>query len=212
MQILILAAGDNERWWGRVPKQLVQIEGKPLIRRTVEQVIERAEPVVITHNPAIQAAVPYFAGPEASRYITETLLSTAYLWQGRTIILLGDVIYSDETIKAIFANRKPVAVFGRKWEIFAVAFNKQMSKKVIKALELAIANGEAGGRAKLWEFYHAYCEMSLTEVHYLEDKIFVPVEDYTDDIDTLEQYGDFLQANSWAGSKSMSDIVREYGL
>jgi hypothetical protein len=208
---LIMAAGDNTRWNGRIPKQLAEIGGQPLIQRTYRQAsLYRGSPIIVTHNPAIKALELNCFEPQFRRWIVETLLSTRQLWQERTAVLLGDVIYSDYTMRLLLANRDPLAVYGFKWEIVGLSFDSEAWGDVILALENAKHNAEKGGRGKLWEFYRSYCHIPLEATDYVECSVFNEVEDYTNDIDSMQEYWLFLQNNPWAGKKEMTDIVREY--
>lgn len=204
----ILAAGESKRWKGRTPKQLIGFDGETIIGRIARQL--KANAVVVTHNMSIRRIFrrPTLR-PQEHRWITETLLSTEYVWwQDRIRIFLGDVIYSDEAMVTILKSRAPLAVFGRPWEIFALSFDKAAQPEVIKALKLTISQAEAGDRGKLWEFYRNYAGLDVTDKHVLEDKIFHHITDWTDDIDTLQDYCDFMQKNRPQGP-SVSEILRD---
>lgn len=213
MICLILAAGNGDRWDGSIPKQLVQIRNKPLINGTIRQV-EHIEHCIVTHNKEIIGALngsDHFE-PKQRRWITETLLSTRSLWRERTLILLGDVVYSDEAIDLMLDCTKPLSVFGCKWEIFGLSFSLENSIKVAGALRAAREHAEqGGGRGKLWEFYRTYCGIPLSNTQTLEKEVFVPINDLTNDIDAIEEYYLHLQAYPLLGRKSMDDIIREIG-
>lgn len=201
-RVLILASGQHHRWQGQRAKQLVPIAGEILLERTQRQV--GGPCVTVTHLPAIQRfAQEHFVTP-MRRWTVETLATTCTLWQERTIVLLGDVCYSDEAMEAILAYDGRLAVFGCEWEIFGLSFHTDICTSinawpsVNMALKIALADAYRGGRGKLWEFYRAYCGFPLAEER-LEDEIFIYVDDYTTDFDTIEEYRSFLVANPWAG-------------
>lgn len=104
MRVLILCAGDATRWgnYKNAPKQLVTIEGEVLLHRTVRQVIARGvrDVVVVGTDDrfAVNGARLFIpenrtpTGTEADKF-----LSSRDEWHptGRTIILYGDVWYSN---------------------------------------------------------------------------------------------------------------------
>lgn len=203
MIVLILAAGDGSRWYNNDrPKQLALIRGKPIIQRTID-LVGICNSVVITHDADIQVEVDEFFIPAKREWTVDTFLSTKELWSGRTVVLLGDVIYSPESIWTILSCSDDVAVFGGKDrpgkddEIFGVSFNTIGKNRVNAALSVALQDARANGRGKLWEFYRALCGRDL-RMHYIDGSIFHSIDDYTDDIDDLGQYEQFLQSNSWA--------------
>lgn len=207
--ILILAAGEHKRWHAGVPKQLVRIGDEVLLRRMQRQVGDRA--VVVTHRDDIKAMSDHWIEPERRDVIAATLVSTHLHWVGRVCILLGDVIYAPGTMRRILSCVSDCAVFGQRWEIFALSFDSEAVGLGIKwACNMAIAYYEEGkdhigkpgwsqkGRAKLWEVYRIFCGLRIDSMT-LEHNIFQFVkEDYTDDIDTVEEYHAFLDANAWA--------------
>lgn len=212
MICLILAAGDSDRWKGRIPKQLIQIRNEPLISGTIRQIRHKRH-YIITHNQEIIGALngsEHFE-PKQQRWITETLLSTKSLWGERTLVLLGDVIYSDEAIDLMLNCTKPLSVFGCKWEIFGLSFSGQNINEVRTSLSVAIEHAEQGGRGKLWEFYRTYCGIPLSNTQTLEKEVFVPIDDRTNDIDSIEEYFLHLQACPSLGRRSMRNIIREIG-
>ena len=192
---LVLAAGAHERWSGQRAKQLVAIANELLLERTQRQAGDNC--IVVTHLPAIQRHSRAYFIPENHRWTVETLLSTKCKRGDRTVVLLGDVVYSDEAMARILAFDGPVAVFGCQWEIFAVSFSAKAQFAVEAALTVALVDAHQGGRGKLWEFYRAFCGFPLAEP-ILEGEIFQFITDYTDDIDTVQEYYAFLDKNPWA--------------
>jgi hypothetical protein len=217
--ILILAAGELERWHAAMPKQLVDIGGEVLLRRTRRQTGNRA--IVVTHRDDIKEMSGHWIEPERRDVIAATLVSTHLHWVGRVCILLGDVIYAPGTMKRILSCGLDFATFGRRWEIFALSFDSDAVGLGIKwACNRAIAFYEEGkdhagdpewaqkGRAKLWEVYRIFCGLLVDRMS-LEHQAFQFVRgDYTDDIDTIEEYNAFLDANAWADSGHRLKAIR----
>jgi hypothetical protein len=124
------------------------------------------------------------------RWTVETMLGTAPYWQKRTIVLLGDVVYSKAVMDRIFTCRDSIRVFGNELEIFGVSFSRMDWSDIIGALETAITHAENGGPGKLRKFYQAYCGLDLDGSD-MEKSIIdwvCHVTDYTMDVDTPEDY------------------------
>ncbi len=154
---VVPAAGRSERWGNYlgVPKQLATVgrpESTPLIVRTVrllaEAGIERR--VVVAHDPAIADAVSSLAQaehPQSHRFLSETLLSTGSFWSDRTLVLLGDVFFTRNSIDAMVQAPPGLHFFGidynspphrrgRRPEIFAMAFDRSVHDEMNRALLL----------------------------------------------------------------------------
>jgi len=207
MKAFIMAAGAGERWDADFPKELVFIAGEPVLWRTLRQLDERGiDAVVVTHKPEIQQLVPgrfteNKRAPFPDETIVETMFNTRELWEGRTIILLGDVLFSDETLSAILAEDAAVKVYGSRnpYEIFALTFTDHA--RVIKAAEEALAHGRAGFRCKMWEIYRILCGFSPHNRHAFDRVIWRVVSDsYSTDFDYVSRYEGFLEENPWARS------------
>jgi len=199
MRILIFAAGPIKRGWTEsAPKQLALIEGRPLILRTLDQLGER-EAVVVTHNEAIQRAVPVFFDPPAHRWWAETLLSTISLWKERTTVLNGDVVFSPEALRAIMDSKSDIRFYGTKDEAFGVTFVKRHWEKVIASAKQAVDYNTAVKKCLVWHFYRAFNGLPLDgHTHNPDAYQVAPLDDYTIDIDSVRRYKKFLEANTWA--------------
>lgn len=104
---LILCAGNGSRWgeYLGVPKQLITINNETLLDRTVRLLNKNGnnniEIVFNDHRVMLNHCA--FYRPSKSQWIVETLLSTRDLWKGQTIILLGDVFYTERAIQLSLA-------------------------------------------------------------------------------------------------------------
>jgi len=186
---IILAAGDQSRWeqdhdLGVSHKQLIDIAGEKLIDRIVRQCRDRGrEPLIITHHQAIVEAVDASYCPVVSRRWTcDTLLHSPWGW--RTIVLLGDTLYSRTVMDRIFAAP----------EIYGLVFTREVYIQIIEALTAAIRHAEKGGPGKLRKFYQAYCGINL-ETNKMESEVLdwvCNVSDYTTDFDTPDDYHNFI--------------------
>lgn len=199
----IMAAGHAVRFSGST-KQLFKIGNETVIERIVRQVLDRGSlPVVVTIHDDIRSVVqcPVFT-PKVHDVVCESILSTSHLWFGRTTILLGDVVYSRDTMDRIFScNAEDVIVFGNFWERFAVSFNSfSVGDKVRFHLgETArLANKEKKTGGKVGHFYRHYVGFPLDE-NKTEPYHFRTVNDYTNDLDSLEFYNNFVREVVQAG-------------
>jgi hypothetical protein len=193
MIVLILAAGESVRWQGDTLKQLMPFAGETVLARMIRQAEPYAEVTVISHEPDIQAAsAGRYYDPPNHRWLVETLLSTVILWDPRTVVLLGDVIYSDEAIQTIMSCDKNVTVYGNRAELFALSFTEACVARVQAVLGQCLVDAHKSGLGKLWQFYRAFCGFPLNAA-YFEERIFRMIDDYTDDIDTLEDYRAFCE-------------------
>lgn len=196
--VLILAAGEARRFNG-ISKQLLHIKKENILDRIVRQCRNRDEvPCVVTYSDSDidhyckHKLYPIYY-PESHKVTSDTFYNTRNLWNGRTIILLGDVIYSKSMMDLIFNEKKPIRVIGNTWEVFAITFDKTVHEKIKETLKLAIATHPG----KLRTFYKLYCgfhpEEPEIEGQALEDDIFCYMNDWSRDVDTEQEYAAFMR-------------------
>lgn len=202
VSIIVLANGDQSRWpEGSPPKQLLEVDGVPLIRRIVdrfEDVMRPAEVLVATSDPRIIAVAGgmHVRGVGATVNQLETLLKMRPFWGAtRTICLLGDVFYSEAAINTIASCHKRVAFYGRRLqsattgkaygELVAMAWRSKLDDRMAQSLQ----NWQE--RPLLWSPYRDFASLWLPEgENYL---LHVPgclteIDDFTDDFDTPEDW------------------------
>lgn len=207
-QVFILAAGRHRTWSAPYPPQLSDIGGEPLIVRTLRQLQECSEDevgaIVVTGNPAIAETVGdraevFDPGP-LKRWMAETITSTIPLWDAQRITFaMGDVIFSDEAIAAILAERGEVHLYAApKREAFAFTFDIGQAAFVKTHLSIALEDALLHrGSGHVWELYRSCCGLDLHVARW-DDRIWRPVTDYTDDMDKVGQLRDFWKRNPWA--------------
>jgi len=185
--IIILASGTQERWKGEGLKQLSLINNVPLIERTLDQLDNKA--VVITVHRELMK-YPYYI-PSGCRWTVETFLSTQSLWGDRTIVLLGDVLYSEADLKTILDYDGDHSVFGSflQGELFAFSFSHTVNSKILFHLKRVIFHAQFGGRGKLWELYRSLVGLPL-HWHRKRDH-FVEISGSTD-FDTYDEYKQYI--------------------
>ena len=161
---VILCAGEAIRYGGDM-KQLLEVDGRPLIMRMLSQLKDRGVPTwLVTHKAkAYQEAgieATYFE-PAGRRWTIETLASTRELWGvDQTIILLGDVYYSDACVDLLI-NGETLFYCGYE-EIWGLSIMSRRYKKVERILTQTLAKAmlQSGGiqhhQGQIWRFYRVW--------------------------------------------------------
>jgi len=155
MKFFILAAGEQTRWGEQGFKQLVLIDNAPLLQRTISQFSSHGELFVVTHHNELSEFCRQLnvkvIDPLDHRFTASSALSTYKHWKGRTVILLGDVLYSDEAVAKIVACKERFKVLGSTvyGEIFAMTFTDKSG--VSSSMRRTVRDAVQGGRGKLWE-------------------------------------------------------------
>lgn len=190
---LIMCAGDAERWMSWPLKQFVSIDGEKLIYRTHRQLEElMVKHFVVTHMFSYYIDIKTIT-PKHRRTLCQSILSTQAYWLANTKILLGDVMYSDETIADIIMCQDPVKFFGSAREVYGLSFMNRA--RVLMALQsVTLSKNRSVSRGKLWNLYyhlsglphHIHTEPANSDIYEL-------VTDYTRDFDTREDYLKFVK-------------------
>jgi len=206
---LILCAGRNSRWNGYrnvARKHLIEIEGEILLNRTVRliQPFHRNRTVVVinesdrlAYTSASNRHVEFFSIQPASTLHTEAYkyLSSSSLWNadGKTIVLLGDVWYSEEAIKQIFnPSLTSWTAFGRSYgsqwtgcpygELFAQSFYQfDENLENLCRLDAMYRLGTCYRSASGWAHYNLMIGVNPNQ-HTVGSR-FVEIDDFTEDFD-----------------------------
>lgn len=221
MIAFILAQGENSRWRARNGKVKLVGEfppykhmipmgkyGAPNIART--KIMMRThgyigDLVSIARHEASAGGNNAELG-EPTGPILQTVAMCAPS-PGRIIILLGDVVYSHSLIDAILDDMAKVRFYGRIGpnkvtkkqvsEIFALAIEDEWKERVVKACEGLIRRGGLSVDPKLWHLYFHLNGIDIDEVpedKYINEDMFYHVDDYTDDIDSVEEFSEFYMS------------------
>ncbi len=205
-RVVILASGVGQRWEAIEHKQLVNVHGQPLLLRTIEQIQQRwdTRPAVMTHHVAIAEMVEAVADvvelpASERRWTVETALSSREHWGEPTLLLAGDVYWTDQAMDlACGLNRGgPVRFLTTQCaagqDILGIWFRRRHRNKIAKALHHARQHALIrGGGGKLWQAYRSLCGYPLTR-HWLDAVHAIPIDDETTDFDSLLDYQAFLQ-------------------
>lgn len=202
MTTLILAAGQGSRWGNYlgVPKHMIPIKGEPLIHRTQRilaatgandvYVVCRDSTYVL---PPSQRATPQ----EVEREWVHEQEESRYLWSksGRTILLYGDVYYSEDLLSRIvhepaddwkvYARYGASAHTGKHHgEMFGWVFRPEHHRQLDAARNVAISYTENGlwWRCVGWELYRI--AMGQVPWSHCRDEVhLVDYDDVSDDFD-----------------------------
>jgi hypothetical protein len=205
--ILIMAGGDNWRFKALWPKEISLIKGYPLIARTIRQVQARGYQniEVVTHKPEVIAS----AGKKVAiynNYKPYLISAVANLFRqhaSRTIVLLGDVIWTDTALETVLACWDEVRFWGligekKKHEIFALTFTDFSRVKAFFEKAILYNNTHNLGKlaGKLWLAYRAGLNVKRLEEHYI-GPLFTQITDGTTDIDSLAEYEAVKDLEIW---------------
>ena len=197
MRVIITCAGDQSKWGNHlgVPSHLVPVAGEPLLNRTVRQALTLTDDVIVTAPEGderydVPGAALHCPGPAGNEYE-----STRHLWDedGRTVLLLGDVYFTDRAIRTIRDhNENAYRVFGRRGgsnftgtpygEIFAVSWWPEQHALLDQHLDRIAGMTKAG-----WRLLRSIQGTPLGR-HTTRRPWFVRVNDWTDDFDFPADY------------------------
>jgi hypothetical protein len=195
MRIIIAAAGEGERWnnFRNTPKHLVNIEGEVLLHRTYKQFKKHCNDIVIIAKDnayAIEEAT--LEKPLEGDWMDfGKIYSSNHLWSNeRTVIVFGDVYFTDEAVEKIISNQDDYKFFMRKGpskytgkghkEIFAFAFNGGMNEKIKQYIQELIDIKQGGAGA--WRLYLHMHNIKHSQ-NYFKTNGYVEINDWTDDFD-----------------------------
>ena len=203
LNVIVLANGGQTRFPASAsPKQLLEVDGEPIVRRTVREFARRlaCQVKVVTGNPAIidalsRAQLPVvILTPGPTPHALASLQAVRSDWGARTLCLFGDVYYTDAAIETIASCERELAFFGRRiqskftgkghGEIVAVAWNRAHAAAMQRSLEYW------RDRPLFWSVYRDFAGLWDIEDNYLlrETPLFIDIDDWTDDFDTPEEY------------------------
>lgn len=195
MNALILAAGEGTRHPMNL-KQLLMIKKETIIGRIIRQCRNRdCEPWIVTHKREIGKIAKHLKinifYPYERRWIVETLYSTRTMWEGKTIVLLGDVIYSKETMDLIFNSINRFCWFGNQAESFAIIFIEKIVDRIRQSCLNVIDKNYPHHQGTLRQLMFDYTQLNEDILFASENPNIKRIEDYTRDIDCKEDYANF---------------------
>ncbi len=211
---IVLAAGEGKRWnnYTGVPKHLISIDGETLIERTVRQVQSYADKVYVVGSSSSSAyqlknAELFISNQEYIPLEIHKFTSSRGLWSEQTLLLFGDVYYTDEAISIIaqetndfmFLLRSDASSFTQKThgEIYAFAFNESAHAQLNQALD-NLLNQQEVSHGGGWHLLKVLVGLN-NKVHnkdYLTKGHFIEIDDWTEDFDYPHDLDRWLEARA----------------
>lgn len=197
MKTIIMAAGSATRWgnYMGIPKQLVNIDGVPILYRTIDIAKEYGDVVLTVPELGYfgDSGVKEIVGSNNNEL--EKFFNGRYEIDGPTVFLWGDAYFTDNAFDIIYNDDSDLMFFGRKdgngvkdyGEIFAVRGD---SNFIESASDLAYLQ-DGIHRFASWELYRYINGFKLDE-HIIGD-YFTVIDDETDDFDYPEDYDNWLK-------------------
>jgi len=194
--IIILCAGKQTRWQlpmrnGEVPpssKHFISIWGEPLIKRMLRQL--PIVPIIIGNTPELRALKTAYLHPDNTRNKASSILYCLAYWNHRNIILLGDVLFTEQTLLEILNCPDEVAFFGRGSELFAMTFDERYYDQMMQHLREA---SKVKDKGNLWDIYKLVIGVP-PDSDERDSAVFHEVkEPLTRDFDWPDQYQQFCK-------------------
>lgn len=205
MRVIIACAGEGRRWAEHlgVPKHLAPMaDGEVLLHRTVEQALSLTSDVHVITPDDSRYEFPETVQRHALPPFHNEYLHTRHLWSQteRTVLMLGDVYFTDRAISAIAAGSVTAyRVFGRYraskltgtpyGEIFAASWGPDRIPQMdahLAAVERMRESGECT-RPPGWVLLRLWQGTPVRQ-HVVRPPIWVEIDDWTDDLDTPADY------------------------
>jgi len=203
---IVIAAGDATRWgdYRDTPKHLLEVDGEPILHRTVRLLKERVDTVwVVSQNDGRyqqHGANIYTVTPGDSD--ADKFYSSRALWSGHTLIVYGDAYFTDDAVVTMCAEVKRWTLFcrptpsditgspyGECWAYSVPARQLELFRDRLVWLagmhELAEVH-RCGG----WELYRALLGQDLSE-HRMTTNYTV-IDDWSEDFDYPSDYDMWL--------------------
>ena len=194
MKVLIVAAGEGRRWdnYRNVPKHIVEVEGEVLLHRTYAQFKRYTDNIVIVSTDPRYAIGQTYAPLVGDFFDFGKIYSSHPIWDNeRTIIVFGDVYFTDEAVETIMSNEDEFKFFLRKdkssytgknhKEIFALAFSGGMNQRIKSAIETLIDRKQGGAGA--WRLYLHLHGLDKAKSGFYNTDGYVHIDDWTEDFD-----------------------------
>ncbi len=199
MRVIIAAAGEGKRWdhFRNTPKHLMNIEGEILLQRIYKQFNKHTDDIiVIAKDERYKIENAKLEMPLLGDWLDfGKIYSSNHLWSDtRTVIVFGDVYFTDEAVEKIVSNQDDFKFFMRKGpskftgkghkEIFALAFSGGMNQKIKQYIEELIEKRQTGAGAwRLYLYMHGIKD-TRNDAACFKTSGYIEIDDWTDDFDT----------------------------
>jgi len=202
-KIIILAAGEGTRWnnYLGTPKHLLKIDDETLLERTT-RLFKGCDIVIVGRDDRykVEGSTLHIPKEIGLHDINRQTFYSQDLWskEGRTIIVLGDVFFTEEAVKTIrgyegddirfYGRHKEGKINKCPWgELFAVSFLPNHHDEIIACLHKASKILKHNGMLNNWWEFYRYLDGIDPMVDEIGDR-FVEINDWTDDFDNPENY------------------------
>jgi len=194
---IVIAAGHATRWndYRGVPKHLLEVDGEPILHRTVRLLRQHIETVwVVSPNDGAyhqHGGLIYTVTPGESD--ADKFYSSRDLWDGDTLIVYGDLYLTEAAVATmcqpveewtLYCRPGPSAITGGRWgECWGYSIPEGFLEEFRRTL-VWLAGMHALGevhRCGGWELYRALNGQDLGE-HRMTDH-WVEINDWTEDFD-----------------------------
>ena len=203
-KVIIMCAGNGLRWNNHlgVPKQMIELEGEPILHRTIRLLKERGQDDITITIPSRKYSKEHFGdldklgvktrvgkkGGEMMRFLNVPKSDNA-------LFLYGDVYYSERAIDIILSNEESPKVFGRtlgdkEKEIFAIKMSKEYMNIARKIKDKEFLGG-AGWAVYIYsktQEFPTHNRGEIVKELTQNDKGFIEINDKTDDFDKPSDY------------------------
>lgn len=200
----IVCCGGSQTKWGNylgTPSHLVKDKfEETLLHRTVRLLreLDEGDDILVMAPPRdyrylVEGALTVDGDPSR---LNEYWASVPYWDQGgRTVLLLGDVWFSEESLKTISTPREGLCFYGRfsgskltgtPWgELFACGFDSADQAFLMNHMEHSLAEYRSlrANRHTGWEILRSVQGQTNLNKHKVNSRWFVEINDLTDDID-----------------------------
>ena len=216
-RVIILCAGEGSRWnnYTGVPKHQVVVEGEILVERTVKQFLKYTDDIVVVYNDEsyqIPGTSSYIANKQENHKIMDKFLSSQDQWSDtKTIIVFGDVYFTDEAVEAIVTNDREWCFFLRKGaseitgkscgEIFGLSFNASFNQTLLDSINNIVLKQNFSNPLfpAGWILLGYLLKVErIEEIFMLKNSYsYVSIDDWTDDFDYPQDY------DSWNNNRKL---------
>lgn len=196
-------------------KHFLDVCGETIIGRLVRQLNDRNITDVWVVGPDARYDIPgsqlFVPTQVPEHYDSNKILNSSELWEGRTLILYGDVYMTDEGLDAVVADERDWFAFGR-WgsnrytgtpsELFGFVFTPDHFDAARRTLleNARLVRARTMPRAAGWELYWGL--LGDPNKWRIDRNTWLQVDDMSDDVDTPAQYEGLLEALGCSGQSS----------
>lgn len=210
-RVIILAAGKGDRWNNYLdrPKHLIEVDGEPISQRAVRLLkANGVKDIWLAGEYEFEGVQNYQPQRDDDKHDANKYLDTQLIWgKVRTVLLLGDVYYTDKAMHTILNDQ------ARSWRLFGRATPSKAGKDHPEPFGFSFFDYEAeqikkaGNRAaELFDkhktggagFLYLYRALMGLPDELMDKDLYgenwIDIDDETDDFDTPEDYHRFMEA------------------